>query len=80
MAGKRQAWVSWGCSGPVPLTQLSPPGPPGPQCYACQSLHKGESCRQVQSCVLPKTCKAIVSSWNAGEGPPGVAGRRHPCL
>ncbi|KAB0371751.1 hypothetical protein FD755_016689 [Muntiacus reevesi] len=41
----------------------------GPQCYACQSLHKGESCRQVQSCVLPRTCKAIVSSWNAESGP-----------
>ncbi|KAG5204717.1 hypothetical protein JEQ12_019162 [Ovis aries] len=38
----------------------------GPQCYTCQSLHKGESCEQVQSCVLPRTCKAIVSSWNAG--------------
>ncbi|XP_052507842.1 glycosylphosphatidylinositol-anchored high density lipoprotein-binding protein 1 [Budorcas taxicolor] len=41
----------------------------GPQCYTCQSLHKGESCEQVQSCVLPRTCKAIVSSWNAESGP-----------
>ncbi|XP_055288311.1 glycosylphosphatidylinositol-anchored high density lipoprotein-binding protein 1 isoform X2 [Moschus berezovskii] len=49
--------------------QLSPPGPPGPQCYTCQSLRKGESCKQLQSCVLPRTCKAIVSSWNAESGP-----------
>lgn len=41
----------------------------GPQCYTCQSLHRGESCKQVQSCVLPRTCKAIVSSWNTESGP-----------
>uniref|UniRef100_A0A8B9WP85 Uncharacterized protein n=1 Tax=Bos mutus grunniens TaxID=30521 RepID=A0A8B9WP85_BOSMU len=50
----------------------------GPQCYTCQSLHKGESCEQVQSCVLPGTCKAIVSSWNTGEGPPGGGGTASP--
>ena len=65
----------------MPLAQLSPPGPPGPQCYTCQSLHRGESCKQVQSCVLPRTCKAIVSSWNTGEGPPGRGrdGVTHAC-
>ncbi|XDB57292.1 hypothetical protein AB1E18_010737 [Capra hircus] len=50
----------------------------GPQCYTCQSLHKGESCEQVQSCVLPRTCKAIVSSWNAGGHRPVDSGARAP--
>ncbi|XP_059984015.1 glycosylphosphatidylinositol-anchored high density lipoprotein-binding protein 1 isoform X1 [Lagenorhynchus albirostris] len=39
------------------------------RCYSCQSLHRDESCRQMQSCILPKTCKTIISHWNTESGP-----------
>ncbi|XP_059972421.1 glycosylphosphatidylinositol-anchored high density lipoprotein-binding protein 1 [Mesoplodon densirostris] len=39
------------------------------QCYSCQSLHRDESCKQMQNCILPKTCKTIISHWNTESGP-----------
>uniref|UniRef100_A0A8C3WE38 Glycosylphosphatidylinositol anchored high density lipoprotein binding protein 1 n=1 Tax=Catagonus wagneri TaxID=51154 RepID=A0A8C3WE38_9CETA len=39
------------------------------QCYACQSLHREESCKKLQSCVLAQTCKTIISHWNTESGP-----------
>ncbi|XP_028356476.1 glycosylphosphatidylinositol-anchored high density lipoprotein-binding protein 1 isoform X1 [Physeter macrocephalus] len=39
------------------------------QCYSCRSLHRDESCERTQSCILPKTCKTIVSHWNTEAGP-----------
>ncbi|XP_057592134.1 glycosylphosphatidylinositol-anchored high density lipoprotein-binding protein 1 [Hippopotamus amphibius kiboko] len=39
------------------------------QCYACQSLHREENCKQVQSCILPWTCKTIISHWSSEAGP-----------
>lgn len=67
-----------GRSGAVPLAQLSPPWPPGPQCYTCQSLHKGESCEQVPELRAPQGVQAIVSSWTLVRSHPGVAGRASP--
>ncbi|XP_036686360.1 glycosylphosphatidylinositol-anchored high density lipoprotein-binding protein 1 isoform X1 [Balaenoptera musculus] len=53
-----EASVAAGSSGTVRL-----------RCYSCQTLHRDESCEQMQSCALPKTCKTIVSHWNTESGP-----------
>ncbi|XP_073748847.1 glycosylphosphatidylinositol-anchored high density lipoprotein-binding protein 1 isoform X2 [Callorhinus ursinus] len=40
------------------------------QCYACQSLYRGEHCKQVQNCVHGHSfCKAIMSHGNTESGP-----------
>ncbi|XP_027949288.1 glycosylphosphatidylinositol-anchored high density lipoprotein-binding protein 1 [Eumetopias jubatus] len=40
------------------------------QCYACQSLYRGERCKQVQNCVHGHSfCKAIMSHGNTESGP-----------
>ncbi|XP_047639061.1 glycosylphosphatidylinositol-anchored high density lipoprotein-binding protein 1 [Phacochoerus africanus] len=38
------------------------------QCYACQSLHRDESCKKLQNCILAHTCKTIISHWNTESG------------
>lgn len=49
--------------------RLSPPRPPGPpQCYSCQSLHSGEGCSRVQSCLPGRAvCKTLISQGDTGE-------------
>nr|XP_035961646.1 glycosylphosphatidylinositol-anchored high density lipoprotein-binding protein 1 isoform X1 [Halichoerus grypus] len=40
------------------------------QCYACQSLYRGERCKQVQNCVHGHSfCKAVISHGNTESGP-----------
>ncbi|XP_024903346.1 glycosylphosphatidylinositol-anchored high density lipoprotein-binding protein 1 isoform X1 [Pteropus alecto] len=42
-----------------------------PRCFACQSLHSGEGCSQIQSCPLGQTvCKTLISQGDTGELPP----------
>ncbi|ELK11697.1 glycosylphosphatidylinositol-anchored high density lipoprotein-binding protein 1 isoform X2 [Pteropus alecto] len=41
-----------------------------PRCFACQSLHSGEGCSQIQSCPLGQTvCKTLISQGDTGSGP-----------
>ncbi|XP_034519385.1 glycosylphosphatidylinositol-anchored high density lipoprotein-binding protein 1 isoform X1 [Ailuropoda melanoleuca] len=40
------------------------------QCYSCQSLYRGEHCKQVQNCVRSHSfCKAVISHGNTESGP-----------
>ncbi|XP_044236181.1 glycosylphosphatidylinositol-anchored high density lipoprotein-binding protein 1 isoform X1 [Ursus arctos] len=40
------------------------------QCYSCQSLYRGERCKQVQNCVRSHSfCKAVISHGNTESGP-----------
>ncbi|KAB1258047.1 Glycosylphosphatidylinositol-anchored high density lipoprotein-binding protein 1 [Camelus dromedarius] len=39
------------------------------QCYTCQSLHRNESCEQMQNCIPYQTCKTIIYHWNTESDP-----------
>ncbi|XP_014417449.1 glycosylphosphatidylinositol-anchored high density lipoprotein-binding protein 1 isoform X2 [Camelus ferus] len=47
------------------------------QCYTCQSLHRNESCEQMQDCIPYQTCKTIIYRWNTAQQPPCTM-RQHP--
>uniref|UniRef100_A0A7N5P423 Glycosylphosphatidylinositol anchored high density lipoprotein binding protein 1 n=1 Tax=Ailuropoda melanoleuca TaxID=9646 RepID=A0A7N5P423_AILME len=51
------------------------------QCYSCQSLYRGEHCKQVQNCVRSHSfCKAVISHGNTGKRAPGWPGWEEPHL